>query len=566
MKKSLQDIFDVIKQLDDYIAFYKRQAKVISLPSIAYVNWGIELLKIGLADDALKKFETSALMAYPDLEAFTNLALLNLRDKKFEEAKRYLEQALKLDKENSKIYCMFGALYNELKEYKIADKYFKKAHQLMPRSPEVNINWGISFAKQNKKVEAREKFLKAFELDPTNPQSLFLAAIAEMELQNFDKAIEKFDIVLTFNYLSAEVLYYKSLCYLKLNDLDKALLVANKSSQLAPYKYEPILIQAEIAFKQNKEKECEELYQKALSLNAPQLQVYHDWGLSLQKFMEFERSNQMLDRVLELVPNHQSAIYIKSLNYINLKDIDKAYEQLLLLISLNPNHTDALYRLGLIYYEKKDYSKAITTLFAAQKTSRKTEYMFFDIANCYLEKKELEQAAYYYKETLKYDETNVSAMLNYANIMVDLKNYQEAKRKMRTAFLQNRKNPKIIFLYALILFRCNEYQDALAKFEQTLELDSNYTSARWGIAECLIKLNKVNEAIKYLQTLNENLHIDIKFLTLNLLAYFKLAQQIPSYYNIKTAISYCDKILEITPDDEVILQHKNCLQQLLQQI
>ena len=76
MFEFLKKLFSKINKLDDYVNLYKENAGEVSMPSYAYMNWGIRLLDAGDEKHALQLLEKSVEMPYANSDSYVNLAIV----------------------------------------------------------------------------------------------------------------------------------------------------------------------------------------------------------------------------------------------------------------------------------------------------------------------------------------------------------------------------------------------------------------------------------------------------------------------------------------------------------
>ena len=104
-------LFVKINKLDDFVNVYKESAKEVSMPSYAYMNWGIKLLDVGEDKKAMDMLEKSIEMPYANSESYVNLAIVLAKEEKYDKAIEYLKKAIRMDNENSKAYQVLKSLY-----------------------------------------------------------------------------------------------------------------------------------------------------------------------------------------------------------------------------------------------------------------------------------------------------------------------------------------------------------------------------------------------------------------------------------------------------------------------
>ena len=193
----------------------------------------------------------------------------------------------------------------------------------------------------------------------------------------------------------------------------------------------------------------------------------------------------------------------------------------------------------------------------ALKSSNDTKHIYFNIANCYHQKEDYKNALKYWEKTVEYNPNNIDAKVNLANTYAILGDKETAIRKIRSAWLLDKKNPRIILVYGILLLKNDEYYDAIEKFEAAYEIDKNLLIAKFGKIECLIKTNKVKEALSMLGELEAENADSKELLMLKVLAYVKLLEEDKdNEYLIKTTLEVCDKMFSIHGDCEAWIREK----------
>jgi tetratricopeptide (TPR) repeat protein len=94
----------------------------------------------------------------------TGIAYHQLGD--LENAKKYYERAIKLNKSYPEAYNNLGTVYYARKSYGSAIKNYEKALALTPGAPSVWTNMGMAYFGRKKYVEALDAYQHALQLDP----------------------------------------------------------------------------------------------------------------------------------------------------------------------------------------------------------------------------------------------------------------------------------------------------------------------------------------------------------------------------------------------------------------
>ena len=178
-------------------------------------------------EEAYKIYSNLRLKDPEDPSNYINLAYINIKLGKKEEAIRYLTKATTLDSENLKIIKDLGILLYENNKFPEAMSTFQKGYRISPDDPEINYYLGILHYKFEKAKDAYKHFL----ISKNNPKFtinslyhigkiLFQYDKLEDLLKVFEKLLKiqniKRDLMLDIRYNIAEI-------FLKRKDLTKAI-------------------------------------------------------------------------------------------------------------------------------------------------------------------------------------------------------------------------------------------------------------------------------------------------------------------------------------------------------
>ncbi len=94
------------------------------------------------------------------------LGTINLIEKKFQEAEKLLKEAVILEPYDSSIHSNLGIIYSEQGVYLKAIRKFEKAIELNPKSADNFFNLGLVYSRMKKRNKATYFFEKAIELNP----------------------------------------------------------------------------------------------------------------------------------------------------------------------------------------------------------------------------------------------------------------------------------------------------------------------------------------------------------------------------------------------------------------
>ncbi len=562
MNNFLKNIIKNVKQLDNQVSDYKKNTKDLVIPSYAYNNWAIELLRNKDEEEALKKLEISVNTGHKNPETFIYLGVYKLKHKEVYEAIEYFLKAIRIDRNNAKAYAFLGSAYCDAMDYEQSKRMFQKAIKLDKRNVHTHLNYAIALAKMGDVKEASNEFEKASIYSSSNYDVLFVWGTFLSEFGYYKEAIEKLNLVHSADPFHKDALYFLAYCNHKSGEHELAAKYAKKLLVQDKTKAETYIILAECYLFLNNKEKCLSTYEEALKEceNAKKsFLFFHSWATSLQSFGEWKLAIDKLNQASEISPDNFLAPYNLSISYLSLGDKENAEIALKKTIELNPEHSVSLYNLGQLYVSNENYKDAIFYFERANKTPSQHNQFNFNIAYCYQMLEDNEQAIKYYEKHLEYYPKNIEALTNLANIYSDIGDNKQALRKIRTAYIEDKTNTNTIIAYAVLLLKENQIFDAMEKFDEALKINSNITFALYGKCECLVKSNKPREALEVIKKAEEEYGNTKDFLMSKLLAVIKLYEIENREEDKNTAFNICDKIKSTFGEDEWINKTKEKL-------
>ena len=126
-----------------------------------------------------------------------NDVLLLVKEKKFNEALKNLDQLIKIDNQNFKYYHLKGTIHFNFDEFSDAIKSFSSALTINKNDPNIYYLRGASYVKQTNYEEAKKDFNKAISLKENFSEAFFGLGVMYFEnnesllaIENFLKSIE----------------------------------------------------------------------------------------------------------------------------------------------------------------------------------------------------------------------------------------------------------------------------------------------------------------------------------------------------------------------------------------
>jgi tetratricopeptide (TPR) repeat protein/peroxiredoxin len=146
---------------------------------------------------ARENFErvTKLTASYPDTlpNAWNNLGLLATRERRFVEATRYFQEALRLSPDHFIALENLGNAYRQLKNWDEARRVLERAVSLNPENAEANYSLGMVFAQLNDTQRAYDYLQKALKLRPGYPEALNNLGVLYLRIRRRDDAVASFE-------------------------------------------------------------------------------------------------------------------------------------------------------------------------------------------------------------------------------------------------------------------------------------------------------------------------------------------------------------------------------------
>jgi len=189
-------------------------------------TYGVALFQHGYLEQAAESFLEVVAAKPDDPDAYYNLGTLSLRRNDFPEARRYLEQTLKLRPNHPEAWNNLGMMaaqegrpeeaiqdfqqslqlrpryaiallnlgnvYRRQRDFAKAEESLTHALDIQPDDPEISYSLGMLYAQQSQMPRASEYLQKAVELRPDYPEALNNLGVLYVREQDYSKAEEQF--------------------------------------------------------------------------------------------------------------------------------------------------------------------------------------------------------------------------------------------------------------------------------------------------------------------------------------------------------------------------------------
>ncbi|XP_053318277.1 protein O-mannosyl-transferase TMTC3 [Spea bombifrons] len=248
--------------------------------------------------------------------------------------------ALKVNKNNAKLWNNVGhALENE-KNYAKALRFFKQATQVQPDDIGAHMNVGRTYKNLNRSKEAEESYLIAKALMPqVIPGKKYAARVAP-------------------NHLNV---YINLANLIRANEsrLEEADQLYRQAISMRPDFKQAYISRGELLLKMNKPLEAKDAYMKALELDGMNADLWYNLAIVYIELKDPQEALKNFNQALELNRKHKLALFNSALlmqESGNVRLRPEAKKRLLTYVEEEPHDANGYFNLGMLAMdEKKDF-------------------------------------------------------------------------------------------------------------------------------------------------------------------------------------------------------------------
>lgn len=226
--------------------------------------------------------------------------------------------------------------------------------------------------------------------------------------------------------------------------------------------------------------------------------------LAKSRFMaqEFELAAGRLEELLKLQPRNAAALKLRG-DVLYLLGQDKPAEtSLLAAIKEEPRNPEPRYALGRIYYQQARFEESIEQLRKVLEADPNSYRAYDNLGLAYEGLNDTKRAIEYYGKALALVHKNHPeydwVYGNMSNLMYKLGDYKQAFQFGAEAASRNPNSARNFFLTGKALAKLERWELAAKWLGQSVDLDANYSEARYQYAQALRKLGRKEEADKQL--------------------------------------------------------------------
>ena len=420
----------LMKKGDEFAAIeYFRQAgaadRIGDVAHKAYSRLGVMSIERKSFEEAEKYLKQAVAIRPGDALNRYNLGIAYLRQNKTAEALQELEKAEATGEADATVLEGIGDAYFSLKNYDKSLDVYGRLRQGNDRNVRILSRIGEIYYEKGELDGAYEAYRKITTIEPATENAriayLNMGNILDDE-QRFDEAIEAYQRALSISPKDDAAYYNLGIAYKHAGKPELAITAWKKAAELDPADAAPSVAIADYYYERGFYDLAESEYRRIVG-RWPAIQEPHfKIGTMYFKRGNYDYAMNAFDKVIELDPNSDMArkalinkAVLVSKTGAGEATLDKAKGIVQKALLMKPDDTEALFALGIIYMRKEQYDNAMDTFFQVVKGSAEPKLVadaYNNIGKCYYKKRLYKKALQAFTRGIEEDPGNEELRMN----------------------------------------------------------------------------------------------------------------------------------------------------------
>jgi tetratricopeptide (TPR) repeat protein len=185
---------------------------------VEYFNKGVNFFNEEKIEEALKAFETAAVVQPKRTENYRNLATGYLRTDQFAKAEENFKKAIELEPDHVETLVNLGIAYYNNGDFAKSVETFEKALEHDPANADAISTLGLAYDQMGESNKAIQAYENALKINPDDMNLQFNYARLFYNKEQYEKALEHFKIILDKNPDDYDALLSTGDAYLRIAD------------------------------------------------------------------------------------------------------------------------------------------------------------------------------------------------------------------------------------------------------------------------------------------------------------------------------------------------------------
>lgn len=425
---------------------------------LAHFQIGNIMFEFNNYDHAIQHYQIALKYNRSDIEVENYLALAYLGKKQEKKAMGLWNKLLKKDPNNVSVLTNIAETYLKNKKFDEAIEYFEKIISIEADNYYVKNSLAVVYASLHKVDKALELWNDLINTTFDNEFLHFNIAQANFELKNWKEAYKEYKKVITIienagdpedveqlkeisNQLILKIEEEMTELKEKENkgnsgkDLNNAVNFLNIRENISEEVREELEAALQEAFKMKEEDPDNEW-------------VYYSIGSIYLQLGELKKSEEFLNRSLDIEPNNNIVYHALASLKVQMEDLESAVK---------------LYKKVLIIKPPSDYNEIY------EKWNYKIYTAYFNLGDCYIQMNKLDEAIECFKKGLEYDIRTYLAHFQIATCYEAKEKFNNAIKSYKNSILLNNKFDMAYLRLGNLYFRMQKWEEAKSIIEEMID-------------------------------------------------------------------------------------------------
>jgi len=413
----------------------------------------------------------------------------------FEQARKIVDDQLKLNPSSVEAYNLLGIVYTGEKDYDNAIDAFQHALKLAPDSTKTHNNLGNLYVAQQKLDLAEKEFAKVLSAAPSNRDANYNLGLLLMSKGAPVAAIQHFQRV---RPLTVETRFNLVRAFFQAGKTADALKTAHELS--AEHKRDVQLhFTLGVVLASAKQYRSAQLeLEQANALQPETFETLHNLGQTYLRAHEYAKAALTLNRALKLKPDSPETLYLLAQVYSEQARPVDALDLLVHAHKVAPQDTDVIFLMARVSMTQNYFEDAIPLLESGLKLAPQRTDLHAALGESYFMSGKTEKAIDEFKTLIALDPSARSYTfmgLSYRH----LGRFDEALKYFEEGLKQDPHNASCLFNIGYIQERQGNYAGAEDLFQQALHSNPDFSEALLELANLRVKDKKFAEATELLR-------------------------------------------------------------------
>ncbi len=456
--------------------------------------------KLAEAELFLKSVSASVISSAEDFQKadyYQMIANIAYRKGELEEAIKYYEKAVEINKTDIEALVKIGDFYVKTSNSSKAMQYYEKALKIDPKHPSAVLGKTEIFIQLGQKQRVYLELAKIDIQSVKDAESLIRLGRIYDIIGDKAKSLEFYNLAIKADPALIEPYLAKMVILIDFEKMQEVNELAAIVGKLGKDGYAYNLIKAVILHEDGEYDKARRFYEKAIERNTiGDERVYFYYGKFLFDQQKFSRATKNLQRAY--FADQRKYEYLQA--YAESLEKEKRWKDVIKLLESGDYQEKNMFKsylsLANAFYNLKKYKEAINNVDKALELNSQSSYIFYMKAKVYYAMGKYDNAEKDIDTAVVLDMKNFDNYTMYARILSKKGDFKGAIEKIEAAEKIDSDNQELMLMKGIVYKNIDDYRNAL-KYFQKVKSKRLRKEAYLEIGESYLQLNRPKKALSY---------------------------------------------------------------------